>query len=245
MLEAKRIKKPGAFLEKQLAREFLAVVHEARGRSGLLLLVLPEAPPVLVTGHGRLTLNEAVDLWLPQVLERAEVELPSLEELRLSIDLILAYTTWQRIYQEVEASIKSFSSADPSVRGTVTRLANAVLDAIRWHSQPLQAETPEVNWIECDALDQLGHGVQFLHDELKGEHDRGPIAFVQGFGWLSKWGGSPPTVKLLRKCPPSIAADRWSEITQSTREAVGRFLSDEDNLTRPFRNGPISILING
>ncbi len=243
MLEAKRIKKPGAFPEKQLAREFLAVMHEARDRRALLLLVLPEAPPVLVSGHGRLTLNEAVDRWLPRVLERAEVEFPSLEELRSSIDSILAYTTWQRIYEEVDGALRSFSSTDPSIRGSITRLANAVLDAIRWHGQPLESQTPEINWIECDAVAHLGHGVQFLHDELKGEY--GPVAFVQGFGWMSKWGGSPPTVKLLTKCPSSVAVDSWSEVMARTREAVRSFLSNDCNLNGSFRHRPISVLING
>ncbi len=45
MLEAKRIKR-GAFHPEQLAREFLAVLQEAKNRSGLLLLVLPVPPPV-------------------------------------------------------------------------------------------------------------------------------------------------------------------------------------------------------
>ena len=76
LLEAKRIKR-GAFMPDQLAREFLAVVQEARDRNGLLLLVLPAPPPVHVKGHGRLALHDAVALCLPQVLERAEGSVPA------------------------------------------------------------------------------------------------------------------------------------------------------------------------
>jgi hypothetical protein len=249
LLEAKRIKKPASsFPVEQLAKEFLAVVHKAKGRSGLLLLVLPESPPVLVTGQGRLSLNEAVNRFLPQVLERAEVDLPPLEELRSKLDSTLAYVTWQRIYEEVEGALRSFSSSDPSIRGTVSRLANAALDAIRWHGNTRVMADPEsakVQWVECDVLDNLGHGVQFLHSDLQNKQSRGAVAFLENFGWLQRFGGTPATVRLLTKCPPSIATDRWSEITRNTREAVLSFLSDEGNLNTPFRHEKIGVLING
>jgi hypothetical protein len=135
MLEAKRIKR-GAFMPEQLAREFLAVIQEARNRSGLLLLVLPAPPPVCVRGHGRLALHEAVAHWLPRVLERVEGEFPAINELCSKIDSIVAYTTWQRVYDGVKDALDKFSSADPSLQRSVSRLADAVLDAIRWHGLP-------------------------------------------------------------------------------------------------------------
>jgi len=132
MLEAKRIKR-SAFQPEQLAKEFLAVLQEAGNRSGLLFLVLPEAPPVSVTKCGRLALREAVTNWLPRVHERADGEFPPIAHLCSAIDSTLVYTTWRRIYEEVEDALCKFSSPDPSVNRSVRRLANSVLDAINWH----------------------------------------------------------------------------------------------------------------
>ena len=98
-----------------------------------------------------------------------------------------------------------------------------------------------VRWIESDEpLDSLGHGVQFLHDELQRKH---AVAFLGGFDWLHRRGSSA-TVRLLRIRPTSITADHWSEIIESTREAVLVFLSNEGNLKWSFRHGPIHIIIN-
>ena len=58
----------------------------------------------------------------------------------------------------------------------------------------------EVRWVECDKLDDLGHGVQFLHDELRSEHGQSAVAFLEGFGWLQSWGGNPATARLMAKC---------------------------------------------
>jgi hypothetical protein len=133
MLEAKRIKR-GAFQEEQLAREFLAVLQEAGDRSGLLFLVLPEPPPVAVRRCGRLALHEAVANWLPRVLERADGEFLPVDDLYSTIDSTLAYTTWRRVYEEVGGALREFSSPDPSVKRSISRLANSVLDAINWHT---------------------------------------------------------------------------------------------------------------
>ena len=38
-----------------------------------------------------------------------------------------------------------------------------------------------VRWVECDELDHLGHGVQFLQDELRRRRDHHPVAFLEGF----------------------------------------------------------------
>jgi hypothetical protein len=133
MLEAKRLKR-GAFQPEQLAREFLAVIQEAEGRSGLLLLLLPKEPPVCVSGHGRLPLSEAVKRWLPRVLERADSNFAPLDELHSKIDSMVAFTTWARISKEVKAAITKFSGADDSVRRSIFRLSQAVLDAIDSHA---------------------------------------------------------------------------------------------------------------
>lgn len=101
------------------------------------------------------------------------------------------------------------------------------------------AEMPSVHWVESDKpLVDLGHGVQFLHDELQREY---VIAFLEGFDWRR---GSSATVRLFGGCPTSITADHWSEILESTRNAVLAFLSNEGNLNYAFRHGPIHIIIN-
>ncbi|MGD1211291.1 MAG: hypothetical protein ABR973_08060 [Candidatus Acidiferrales bacterium] len=109
--------------------------------------------------------------------------------------------------------------------------------------EPLPGQEPErlVRWVESDQpLVNLGHGVQFLHDELQ----RKPVAFLEGFDWKHR-PGSPATVRLLKICPTSITANHWSEIIQSTREAVLVFLSNEGKPKWSFRHGPIHIIVNG
>jgi hypothetical protein len=132
MLEAKRIKR-GAFMPEQLAREFIGVLKNAGARNPLLLLVLPSPPPVPVKGHGRLSLRDAIASCLPVVLERTDGEFPPVDELCSRIDSVVAYTTWQRISDEIEASLKDFSHVDGSVQGCVRRLAQAALGAIQRH----------------------------------------------------------------------------------------------------------------
>jgi len=101
------------------------------------------------------------------------------------------------------------------------------------------AKTRLVQWVESDELDNLGHGVQFLYNELQREY---VVAFLEDFE--SRHGGSA-TIRVLGNCPALITPDHWSEIIESTREAVLVFLSDEGNLHYAFRHGPIHILING
>jgi hypothetical protein len=106
------------------------------------------------------------------------------------------------------------------------------------------ARTRLVHWVEADELDNLGHGVQFLHQELQRERDYthpDRVAFLEGFSWRH---GGPATVRLLGISPPSIDADHWSEIVQTAREAVLDFLSNEGKQDSEFRHGPIHILFN-
>jgi hypothetical protein len=102
------------------------------------------------------------------------------------------------------------------------------------------AKTRQVRWVESDELlDNLGHGVQFLHDELR--QPQYVVAFLEGFGWR---GGGSATVRLLGIRPSFITPNGWSEIIESTREGILTFLSDEGNLNYAFRHGPIQIEIN-
>jgi hypothetical protein len=100
-------------------------------------------------------------------------------------------------------------------------------------------KTRRIHWvIESDKLDNLGHGVQFLHDEFQFQP---PVAFLEGFNWRE---GSSATVRLLGSRPTFITADHWPQIIESTREAVLAFLSNEGKVNWQFRNGPIYVIAN-
>lgn len=111
-------------------------------------------------------------------------------------------------------------------------------------------EPLKIDWVESDEpLTRLGHGVEFLHDDLSRNE---VVGFIDGFeGWYRP--GGRATVRILRTCPnPSIGLDHWAEITRGIREAVFAVLTDKAKLTT-FRHapsdpvgtyGPIYILIN-
>lgn len=108
-------------------------------------------------------------------------------------------------------------------------------------------KTRRIHWVvESDELDNLGHGVQFLHDETQREkpdelRSQYPVAFLEGFNWRE---GSSATVRLLGSRPTFITADHWPEIIESTREAVLAFLSNEGEVNWQFRHGPVYVLAN-
>jgi hypothetical protein len=103
-----------------------------------------------------------------------------------------------------------------------------------------------IHWVESDELDNLGHGVQFLHDELQREkpdelRSQYPVAFLEGFNWRE---GGSATVRLLGSRPSFITADHWPEIIESAREAVLAFLSNEGKVNWQFRHGQVYVLAN-
>ena len=133
LVEAKRIRR-GSFQEEQLAREFVTAHQEARGRDPMLLLILPEPPPVPVKGNGRISVKDAITRCLGRVVERTEADLPAEVELVESIDSTVSWVTWDSIAKVVSAEAERFSSGDPSIDGTIQRLADSLLRAIRWHA---------------------------------------------------------------------------------------------------------------
>ena len=71
-----------------------------------------------------------------------------------------------------------------------------------------------IHWVvESDELDNLGHDVQFLHDELQREkpaelRSKYPVAFLEGFNWRE---GSSATVRLLGSTSACRAsANSWA-----------------------------------
>lgn len=138
LIEAKRIRR-SAFQAEQLAREYAAVLQEARGRTPLLLLVLGAPPPVSVAGEGRLSVQEAVARHLGKFFPPAE--LPRLLD---ELGSVVAWTTWDQLRQVVESQAGAFRCDDDSVAGSVARLASAVADAVRRHGDPgVRTSAPE------------------------------------------------------------------------------------------------------
>ena len=129
---------------------------------------------------------------------------------------------------------KSSGQREAGVKGAHTRRSGAA------GREP--AETRLIRWLESDEpLLNLGHGVQFLHDDLPSDQ---VVAFLEGFEWLHRR-DSPVTVKLLRSCPSYITVDHWREVIQNTREGVLAFLSHEGKRNGQFRHGPVHIIVNG
>jgi hypothetical protein len=132
LIEAKRIRS-SSFQAQQLAREYVSVLHQARGRTPLLLLILGTEPPVRVQGHGKQTVAEAIERYLGPVLGGADEHAFELEPLLGGIPDVVAWLTWSRLGQVVDAQ-RALFKAEPSVRATVDRLADSVGLAISRHA---------------------------------------------------------------------------------------------------------------
>ena len=130
LIEAKRIRR-SSFQPEQLAREYAAAIQEAQGRTPLLLLILGTPPPVSVAGEGRLSIEDAVARHLgkfstPDQMPRMLAGLPS----------VVAWTTWDQLRRTVESQAAAFRCDNTSLASSVARLAAAVTDAVRRHSEP-------------------------------------------------------------------------------------------------------------
>jgi hypothetical protein len=133
MIEAKRIR-ASTFQPEQLAREYVALMRDAQGRTPLLLLILGSEPPVAVRGHGHLEIAEAISLHLSSVLERTEDH--DLDEASLgeSVPEVVSWITWQELGRVVTKQRGIFCSDNPSVNATVSRLADSLTNSVARHS---------------------------------------------------------------------------------------------------------------
>jgi len=132
-VEAKRIR-PSRFQRDQLARELIATVQEAGDRVPLLLVILGSPPPVLVDQiPGRVLLEDAISQRLHSVEAERDAP-PHGEELIMSIPEVVAWTTWSDIRAVLAANRNRFSTAPDSVAASITRLCDAAIKAIDWHS---------------------------------------------------------------------------------------------------------------
>lgn len=132
LVEAKRILS-SSFQPEQLAREYLALMQDAAGKTPLLLLLLGSSPPVPVKNHGRMSITEAVLLHLRSVHERTGCEL-DLAELEQQVAQRIAWITWSDIQDVVAQQARDTRGLPPSLSGTVRRLSNSLINAIQWHS---------------------------------------------------------------------------------------------------------------
>ena len=132
LVEAKRIKK-ASFQREQLAREYLAVIRAAGTRDPVLLLILGSPPPVTVKKQGLRDITAAIEEHLQEVLDKAGGD-EQLEDLVKRIPKVVSWITWAELNTVVARQLSSLKVDDPSLRGTVERLATAVSAAIAVHS---------------------------------------------------------------------------------------------------------------
>jgi hypothetical protein len=132
MIEAKRIKS-SRFQVQQLAREYLAMMREARHRTPLLL-VLGSPPPVLIAGGGRLSVHDAVEQHLPTVHSLVRPHPHMLEELETRVDQACAWTTWHELAEVVVRQQRDLAVMDPSVAGSIRRLTASIVRSIARHT---------------------------------------------------------------------------------------------------------------
>lgn len=133
LVEAKRIGL-SRFQTDQLARELIVTVQQAGDRVPLLLVILGSPPPVHVAKiPGLVSLEDAIAQRLDKVDAWLETELRP-EDLISRIPEILAWTNWDEIRDVLTANRLVFSSEPESVGRSVSRLCDAAIAAINWHS---------------------------------------------------------------------------------------------------------------
>jgi hypothetical protein len=132
LIECKPMKSSSFGLE-QLAREFVIVTREAKGRLPLLLLILGEEPPVRVKGAARQAIRDAILDKPEEVWGMTEGHHYSCAELRDMVAASVAWITWRRVSEVVDGQMRTFTAESPSVRASIQRLADAVTGAIDRH----------------------------------------------------------------------------------------------------------------
>jgi hypothetical protein len=113
----------------------VALIREAGDRAPLLLLVLPNPPPILVRGRGRCSIREAIEAELEHVAAQARVDASRIADLRSRIDSTVAWLTWPTVQQIVNERAAAFATGSESVDGCIKRLAALVDGAVRWHGR--------------------------------------------------------------------------------------------------------------
>jgi hypothetical protein len=131
LVEAKRIRS-ASFQPEQLAREYLAVLREAKRRTPVLLLILGSRPPITVKKQGLRDITEAITDHLQEVLDKTGGD-EHFDDLVKRIPEVVSWITWSELDAVVTRQLASMKINNPSLRGTVERLATAVSMAIAIH----------------------------------------------------------------------------------------------------------------
>jgi hypothetical protein len=127
-VEAKGTRRGASFQPEQLYREMLVADANRDGRRATLLVVTAEPPPVLVAGHGRRSLADAVARG-HELFQRRHIGAPP----PWSLPVTLAHVTWARIAERVMSAAEKLRGSSLSKDLAICRLADAVNDAVRWH----------------------------------------------------------------------------------------------------------------
>jgi hypothetical protein len=133
LIEAKRIR-ASSFQPEQLARQYAALWTNLGPKTPLLLLILGSPPPITVKGTGKTTPEAAVGAHLAAVLARSDRSELDSDTLLSRVSDVVAWITWDEINAIVTAAADSYPASDPSVRGTIARLTESVVESIARHA---------------------------------------------------------------------------------------------------------------
>jgi len=133
VVEAKRIRR-GSFQPEQLAREFVLTIRGTEGKTPLLLLILGAEPPVPVQRQGRMSIEQAIGAHIESVLQRIGWHEYTKEALLNKVPNVVAWITWQKLSTVIESQLATLCPVEPSIRASITRLANSVTSSIARHS---------------------------------------------------------------------------------------------------------------
>jgi hypothetical protein len=99
-----------------------------------LTLLLGAEPPVLVRGHGRMSLEHAISSELKSVLLRADNENLTMDGLVERIPDVFCWINWSELSDAVRVQADDFFTTDPSVATSVQRIATSICSSIAWHA---------------------------------------------------------------------------------------------------------------
>lgn len=138
-IEAKRLK-PSAFGPNQLARQVVTLIRESGERHPLLITLTRDAPPVLVKGHGHMSLHEAVELGLEEALELRRGPVPyndaatAAEKVVEQLPKVMAWVTWQDVADAVSSGLEQLPTLSTSIEASIQRQAARILAALEIHA---------------------------------------------------------------------------------------------------------------
>jgi len=132
LLELKRIKR-GSFQKQQLGREFYLLSKQAKSKQPLLILIISQEPPILVSGEGRVNPTDSIKRTLTELFEHTTNHHLSLDEVIKQVDQSVAWITWNEIEDIIKRQMINYESENISEMKSIDRLCKALLGAIERH----------------------------------------------------------------------------------------------------------------